>query len=306
MMKRKELLNGSLSAAGLATAAGIVLWASSASGTPADPADLPESVTLTGVVRDFRERTVPDGHVDFEAKPNAGFGQYVGNLAPELDADGKPVFIGGGKKLTAQFRDSAGNKIDPALYDPSLGDMAGSYGATDNGGISSANSFRQWFRDTPGMNASQALSITLHRQPGSNVYTFDDKTDPGFQNMGGFFPINGQLFGNSAGENKNFHFTYELSTEFVYTQGSGQIFTFTGDDDVWVFINGRRVIDIGGVHSAVSQTINLDRLDWLVDGQTNTLKFFFAERHRTQSNFRIDTTLTLRNAELPRVSGMYD
>jgi len=150
------------------------------------------------------------------------------------------------------------------------------------------------------------IDITLVRQPNSDVYTFDDKETPEYVATGGFFPINGQLFGNSAGENKNFHFTYELATEFMYNRGTGQVFTFTGDDDVWVFIDGRLVIDIGGVHSAVSQTIDLDRLDWLTDGQTHSLKFFFAERHRTQSNFRIDTTLNLRNAQLPRVSGMFD
>lgn len=306
-MKRKDLINGSLTAAGLATAAGLVFWASSAKASDDDGyAHLPETLKLTGIVRDFRERSVEHGHPDFERRPNAGFGHYAGNLAPELDADGKPVFVGGGAKVSTQWRDSSGRKISPMMYDPELGDQAGSWGTSDSGGIVSAQSFHQWFRDVPGVNMSAPLEITLVRQEGSNVYTFDDKEDPNYQATGGFFPINGQLFGNSAGDNKNFHFTFELSTEFQYEAGSGQVFTFTGDDDVWVFIDGRNVIDIGGVHSAVQQTIDLDRLDWLVDGEKYSLKFFFAERHRTQSNFRIDTTLTLRNAELPRVTAMYD
>ena len=65
-------------------------------------------------------------------------------------------------------------------------------------------------------------------------------------------------------------------------------------------------MDIGGVNGAVSQTIGLDRLAWLVDGQSYDLTFFFAERHRTQSNFRIETTLQLRSVRLPPTAALYD
>ena len=149
-------------------------------------------------------------------------------------------------------------------------------------------------------------SPPLVRQPGSNRYVFDDTTAPLYQNRGGFFPINGQLYGNYASTGKNFHFTYSIETDFVYEREHGQVFTFTGDDDVWVFVDGKLVIDLGGVHAKVSQTIDLDRCSWLQDGQTYQLKFFFAERHTTQSNFRIETTLSLINVEVPTVSALYD
>jgi len=262
-------------------------------------------VTITGVVRDFRELSEPKGHPDFERKPEHGFGLYTGIVEPTLDNEGKPLPHKPGKKVTSQWRDSQGRPINPALYNADLGDTEGEFGASDTGGVT-AGLFYQWFRDVPGVNMSAPLAITLHRQPGTNLYVFDDKEDPNYVATGGFFPINGQLFGNSAGENKNFHFTYELQTQFAYTRNSGQVFTFTGDDDVWVFIDGKLVIDLGGVHGATSQTIDLDRLDWLTDGQTHKLKFFFAERHRSQSNFRIETSITLQNAARPRVMAMYD
>ncbi|MHC4589343.1 MAG: fibro-slime domain-containing protein, partial [Planctomycetota bacterium] len=118
----------------------------------------------------------------------------------------------------------------------------------------------------------------------------------------GFFPLEDQLYGNPGGwPDRNFHFTFELHGEFVYDADGGQIFKFVGDDDVWVFINDELVIDLGGVHSAVEQYIDLDRMG-LEDGETYDLAFFFAERHRTQSNFRIVTNLPLESVVPPTIS----
>ena len=96
-----------------------------------------------------------------------------------------------------------------------------------------------------------------------------------------------------------------LFGEFVYDPHANQVFRFEGDDDVWVFINGELVIDLGGVHPSKEQFIDLDRLD-LEAGETYRLDFFFAERHRTQSNFRIVTTLQLTNLDPPAVTSIFD
>lgn len=288
-----------LSALGLIALAGSISSAGSDDG-------MPDTIVLTGVVRDFRELSVSGGHPDFEAKPAAGFAHYMGNVAPELDDDGKPAFVGGGYKVSSQWKDSDGHPICPLLYDADRGDQKGTKGVTDDGGVTSASTFAQWFRTIPGVNMPMALPITLKRDKASGKYVFDDRTDPQYANLGGFFPINDQLFGNSKGNDRNFHFTYELRTEFTYKANSGQVFKFRGDDDVFVFIDGHMVIDIGGVHAAVEQTVDLDRLSWLEDGKKYELAFFFAERHRTQSNFRIETTLNLRTANLPNSSHIYD
>jgi fibro-slime domain-containing protein len=269
----------------------------------------PSTIYLTGVVRDFREYTVQGGHPDFERTPAGGFAMYVNNVAVNLGADTKPVFTGGGRKVGTQWKDSSGRQICPCLYNSLMHDTAGAYsGGVDTGGVQSADTFNQWFRDVPGINMSAPLTLTFKRVvvSGKASYVFDDKTDPAFMALGGFFPIEHQLFSNPGGTpDRNFHFTYELHTEFTYDSAANQVFKFIGDDDVFVFINNKKVIDLGGVHSAQNQVVDLNRLN-LTSGHRYTLDFFFAERHRTQSNCRIETNLLLESVQLPTVSVAYD
>ncbi len=273
-------------------------------------AELPETIEVTGVVRDFHERTAPDGHPDFERRPDRGFGRYSGNVSETLGEDGKPAFTGHGFKIASQWRDSEHRQICRTLYDPSLGDTPGNYAHESQGGISSEASFAMWFNDTPGMNISRPLSLVMVHQGGGR-YVFDDKDDVyykgvGFETMRGFFPIDDELFGNSAGTpNHNFHFTFELHLEFTYQTGDDQYFKFVGDDDVWVYINNELVIDLGGVHAAHDQYVDVNRLG-LVDGESYTIDFFFAERHRTQSNFRIETNFVVASAEPPATTAAFD
>jgi fibro-slime domain-containing protein len=90
----------------------------------------------------------------------------------------------------------------------------------------------------------------------------------------------------------NFHFTTEIHTRFEY-QG-GETFTFTGDDDLWLFINGRLAIDLGGLHPSLSATVDLDAQAatlGITPGHEYAMDIFHAERHTDASNFRIETTI---------------
>ncbi|MCH2135542.1 MAG: fibro-slime domain-containing protein [Phycisphaerales bacterium] len=270
----------------------------------------PETITLTGTVRDFYERTAnPPGnlraHPDFEQVPDHGYGLYCGNINLSLDGQGKPVFNGNGFRVVQQATDSQGRPICWALVDESLGDTPEVRGADDSGGIKNWRSFKRWFRDRPRWNISKPLSLTFERQSDGS-YVFDDTMDPEYQSLGGFFPIEHELFGNPGGwPDRNFHFTFELQTEFTHDAQGANTFEFIGDDDVWVFIDGQLVIDLGGVHGAQSQFVDLNRLG-LVDGETYSLHFFFAERHRTQSNFRIVTNLQLGCPDPPPMTAAFD
>jgi fibro-slime domain-containing protein len=158
-----------------------------------------------------------------------------------------------------------------------------------------AANFNQWFNDVPGVNISHSYSITLDNAGHPDVYTYSNDS---------FFPLDG--IPGPAGETEkyghNYGFTYELATMFTYV--TGQTFTFTGDDDVFVYINNALVIDLGGVHGSESQSIDLNTLG-LTAGNNYNMNVFFAERHVTESHFRIETNIaSITTAAVPEPGTM--
>ena len=182
---------------------------------------------------------------------------------------------------------NAPDHVEPGIVESVLGpdDKPVYAGDPVNGTLSTtgARNFSEWYNDVPGVNMTEDLSLELLPSPANpNLFVYAD-TD--------FFPIDNELFGNE-GLAHNYHFTLEAKTEFQYI--GGEVFRFTGDDDMWVFVNRRLAIDLGGLHRPQSASVELDLLALTHDltlGQTYPLHFFFAERHTIESNFTIETSI---------------
>ncbi|MEO8213452.1 MAG: DUF4215 domain-containing protein [Myxococcales bacterium] len=307
---------------------------------------LGEKMLVPVVYRDFRAKMPADFQV-LEALGRTT--ALVGLVKPDLDAAGKPVFTG-----TIPF--------------------AMSY-------ITSAATFGQWYRDTPGVNHATASKLTLwnngkgayvnrygaNGEPwpvtvnayycgnvGSEIldaagmptpctstvatntdcdkyvalgYTMVSCTRMGtnytavFQSasLDGtpfFFPVDGDTFSPPAeraiarygppygdtgypaekgGALHNFSFTSEVRYWFQYDATKTYTLDFTGDDDVWLFINKKLAVDLGGIHSAVQGSVTFgagagaagSAKFGLMNGQVYEVAVFQAERRTDSSSYRL-------------------
>jgi fibro-slime domain-containing protein len=223
---------------------------------------------LIGVARDFRGQTDPGGNADFESTSFWGQNVTPNLVAATLGMDQKPAYT---------------SKCE-------LGSAVTSTACPYGAQTTTQANFDQWYRDTANMNQPFVVSLYLAPQPGG-LFTFQSLF---------YFPLDNAGYGNSGTANDhmqhNFSFTTEIHTRFAYN--GGETFQFQGDDDVWVFINGKMTVDLGGLHPAMTGTVNLDSSAvtlGMQKGGVYALDLFHAERHTDKSTFRIDTNLSFTN-----------
>ncbi|MBQ9816314.1 MAG: DUF4215 domain-containing protein [Proteobacteria bacterium] len=190
------------------------------------------------------------GHPDFGCNYSGSTSGCLGMVEEYLDADNRPVLVSNWNSSSTKCKTYTSQTVSQH--------------------VTCAGSFHYWYRYVPGLNLQIPSKLRLFQHATDlDMYIFDYanpcKTIGGStvcaqnandtnMSSGYFGPLINTGYAsteNADGNTKRYgNFTSELHTFFQY-KGAATL-NFTGDDDVWAFINGKLFVDLGGMRSSSS------------------------------------------------------
>lgn len=218
----------------------------------------PDYITITVTVRDY-STTRSCAYSDFECFGGSG---AFGELRSTLGNDGLPVMT----------NSNPSHQHNSESFDEWYRDASGKWNG-DKYKFEIPLRFNKIYDNPPEYQHDDQLFLPL-----DTIIHCDQTTNP-------------KCWGRESCQ-YNFGFTVTFTTTFTYH--GGEAFAFAGDDDVWVFIDGRLAVDIGGMHGSLPGSVNLDNFG-LIKNKTYSLSFFSAERHSTGSHFMATTSIIMQD-----------
>ena len=149
-----------------------------------------------------------------------------------------------------------------------------------------------------------ASDTTLHPfLPTTGSTTFQQTNTPYFLDSGAS-ERSAASFESQIG--RDYSYSMEGHGQFVFNAEDNLYFTFEGDDDVYLFINNKMVMDIGAAHSITKSTFNMNdyiKECGLKDGEMYDFDFYYMERHSYGANIRIETNIDVTSKYIDTVKG---
>ena len=281
---------------------------------------LGNSVQVPVVYRDFLF-----AHPDFEPGATGQTAAATGLVATMLDTAGKPVFAGaaGAGYITSAttfaqwYRDVSGTNHTTAttmtLWNNGAGAYVNRWGPNGEQWLDNTN--QTWCDNTscancgtppagmicqqpcPGWGNAEACFVTQTGQDGTPVFfpVDADTFTPAAERTAATIPPPYGNWENEAGKPlHNFSFTSEVRYWFPYDSTKSYKLDFLGDDDVWLFVNRRLAVDLGGIHTPAPGTITIGAANAATFGMTNgnvyEIAVFQAERQTTSSSYKLTLT----------------